>query len=97
MGLGLNAAKAKLQTDIQQALFDAFKATFIYGAGNEGDNLAQRFSQKGAPKIADAVFDFISQAQIVGTINGIVNAASPMGPVSGTNIDTLTGTELSLI
>ena len=37
--MGLNAAKGKLQQDIQKALNDAFKeaykATFIYGGGEK--------------------------------------------------------------
>ena len=97
MGLGLNAAKAKLQADIQKTLYEAYKATFIYGAGQEGDQIAMKFAQKAAPGMADALLQFISQAQVVGTITGVVTGACPVGPVSGTNIDALTGTELSLI
>lgn len=97
MGVGLNVAKAKLQADIQKALYDAYKATFIYGAGDEGDNIAMKFAQKGAPAIADALLNFVSQAQVVGTINGVVTAACAVGPANGTNIDVLTGSELSLI
>lgn len=97
MGMGLNAAKAKLQSDIQQALYDAYKATFIYGGGDEGDNIAMNFAKKGAPAIADAVLNFVTQAQVVGTINGIVTASCAVGPASGTNVDVLTGSELSLI
>ena len=97
MAIGLNAAKVKLQADIQQALFDAFKETFILGAGEEGENIAMKFAKKGAQPIADAVYNFVTQAQITGTVNGIVTGTCGVGPVSGTNIDTLTGTELSLI
>ena len=97
MGISLIAAKAKLQSDIQQALYDAYKATYIYGGGNEGEEIAMKFAQKGAPAIADAVLNFVTQAKVVGTINGIVTGAGAMGPITGTNIDTLTGTELSLI
>ena len=95
--MGLNAAKVKLQMDIQQALYDAFKATYIYGGGDEGDTIAMNFAKKGAQPIADAVLNFVSQAQVVGTINGIVTATCPVGPASGTNIDVLSGSELSLI
>jgi hypothetical protein len=97
MSVGLSAAKSKLQADIQKALYDAYKATFILGAGDEGDNIAKKFAMKGAEPIANAVFDFISQAQIVGVINGVVTGASPVGPVTGTNIDSLSGSELSII
>jgi hypothetical protein len=106
MGMGLNAAKAKLQQDIQKALNDAFKeaykATFIYGGGDEGDTIATKFADKGAQTaagpIADAILNFVSQAQITGQ-NAMVSSiiAPPMtgGPCTG--VLAFTGTELSLI
>lgn len=97
MGIGINAAKVKLQADIYKALYDGFKSTYILGAGNDGDLIATNFAKTAAQPITDAIFNFISQAQIVGTVNGIVVGASPMGPVSGTNTDIFTGSELSII
>lgn len=106
MGIGLNAAKAKLQQDIQKALNDAFKeaykATFIYGTGDEGDSIAKKFADKGAQTasgpIADAILNFVSQAQIVG-VNPVVQTiiATPTvgGPCNG--VLNFNGTELSLI
>jgi hypothetical protein len=106
MGMGLNAAKAKLQQDIQKALEDAFKdaykATFIYGGGDEGDEIASKFAKKGAQTaagpMADAILNFVSQAQVVGQ-NAMVSSiiAPPMvgGPCTG--VLAFTGTELSLI
>lgn len=106
MGMGLNAAKAKLQQDIQKALNDAFKeaykATFIYGGGDEGDSIAKKFADKGAQTaagpIADAILNFVSQAQIVG-VNPVVQTiiATPTvgGPCNG--VLNFNGTELSLI
>ena len=106
MGMGLNAAKAKLQQDIQKALNDAFKeaykATFIYGGGDEGDSIATKFADKGAQTaagpIADAILAFIQQAQIVGA-NPVVQTiiATPMvgGPCNG--VLSFNGTELSLV
>lgn len=96
-GMGLSAAKTKLQQDIQKALEDAFKATFIMGSGDFGDEIARKFAQKGAKPIADAIDSFIKQAQITGTINGIVTGTCGVGPVSGSNTDILSGTELSLV
>lgn len=104
--IGLSAAKAKLQLDIQNALNDAFKeaykATFIYGAGDEGEIIATKFaaegSQKAAGPIADAILNFVSQAQITGQ-NAMVSSivAPPMtgGPCTG--VLSFTGTELSLV
>jgi hypothetical protein len=106
MGMGLNAAKAKLQQDIQKALNDAFKeaykATFIYGGGDEGDTIAKKFADKGAQTaagpIADAILSFVSQAQIVG-VNPVVQTiiATPTvgGPCNG--VLNFNGSELSLI
>lgn len=106
MGMGLNAAKAKLQQDIQKALEDAFKdaykATFIYGGGDEGDEIASKFAKKGAQTaagpMADAILNFVSQAQITGQ-NAMVSSiiAPPMtgGPCTG--VLAFTGTELSLM
>lgn len=105
-GIGLSAAKVKLQMDIQNALNDAFKeaykATFIYGGGDEGDSIATKFAMKGSQKaagpIADAILNFVSQAQITGQ-NAMVSSiiAPPMtgGPCTG--VLAFTGTELSLI
>lgn len=106
MGMGLNAAKAKLQQDIQKALNDAFKeaykATFIYGGGDEGDFIATKFAMKGAQKaagpIADAILSFVSQAQIVGTnpvVQTIIATPTVGGPCNG--VLNFNGTELSLV
>lgn len=105
-GIGLSAAKLKLQLDIQNALNDAFKeaykATFIYGGGEEGDYIATKFAMKGSEKaagpIADAILSFIQQAQIVG-VNPVVQTiiATPTvgGPCNG--VLNFNGTELNLI
>ena len=106
MGMGLNAAKAKLQQDIQKALNDAFKeaykATFIYGGGDEGDFIATKFADKGAQTaagpIADAILNFVSQAQIVGTnpvVQTIIATPTVGGPCNG--VLNFNGTELSLV
>lgn len=105
-GIGLNAAKVKLQLDIQNALNNAFKeaykATFIYGYGDEGEIIATKFaaegSQKAAGPIADAILAFIQQAQIVGvnpTVQTIIATPMTGGPCNG--VLAFTGTELSLI
>jgi hypothetical protein len=102
----LNAAKAKLKKELEAALNDAFKeaykATFIYGGGDEGDSIASKFAKKGAETaagpIADAILNFVSQAQITGQ-NAMVSTiiAPPMtgGPCTG--VLAFTGTELSLM
>ena len=98
MGMGLNAAKAKLQMDIQKALENAYKKTFIFGSGDEGDNIASKFAQEASGPMADAILNFVSQAKVVGQ-NAMVSSiiAPPMvgGPCTG--VLAFTGTELSLM
>lgn len=97
MGIGLSAAKSKLEIDVEKALTDAFYASYIFDPGEVGKEKASRFAKKAAKPITEAIYNFITQAQITGTINGIVNGVSPVGPVTGSNVDVLTGSELNLI
>lgn len=84
----LSAALPTLQTEIQLALFDAlykgFKQTFTYGPGEEGDEIATKFAQKVStvlsPKLAQAINNFVIQADITGSPLGLI---SPVGPVTG--------------
>ena len=97
-GIGLQAAKAALQADVYNALRDAFKATFMLGTGKNGEQLAARFAQKGAPLFADAILKFVQQAQITGTLPaGVVTGACAVGPVSGSCVTTVSPTDLSLV
>lgn len=96
--MGLSAAKAKLQMDIQNALKDGFKATYLLGDGDDGDTMAMKFAQKASGPMADAILSFVQQAQIVGTHSLLATVIAPPmtgGPCSGTLA--FTGTELSLV
>lgn len=106
MGMGLSAAKVKLKEELKAALNDAFKeaykATFLYGGGEEGDFIASKFAKKGAEAaagpIADAILNFVSQAQIVGAnpvVQTIIATPTVGGPCNG--VLNFNGTELSLI
>lgn len=95
--MSLIAAKNKLESDIEDALYEGFMSTFLVGAGDEGKNMANRFAKKSAPKIADALLEFVTKAEIKGTITGVVTATCAVGPVSGTTIDTVVGNELKII
>lgn len=103
MGKTLAVAQIQLQKDIEDALYNALLESFPKVQDNTGnankvsDKIARKFAQKGAPAFAKAIYNFVKEANITGTLTGIVTAAGAMGPVSGTNIDTFTGTELSLI
>lgn len=97
-GIGLAAAKAKLLLDVQKALYDGFKKTFILGAGDDGEMIAMNFAKTAAQPMADAIYNFVTQAQITGTNSmGVVAGTCAVGPVTGTTIMPFTGTELSLI
>lgn len=104
MATGLATAKTKLEQDIRKIIDDAFheaiKTTFTGNQCELGDAIADAFGQKAAEKaagpLADAIYDFVTQGQIVGTINGVVTGSCAAGPVSGSNIDALTGAELSI-
>lgn len=84
----LSTALPTLQTELQMAIMDAmkqgFRATFTYGPGEEGDEIATKFAQKVStilsPKLAQAINNFVMQADITGSPLGLI---SPVGPVTG--------------
>lgn len=99
MGIGLSAAKAKLQLDIMNALKDGFKATFLLGDGEDGDIIATKFAQKASGPMSDAIFSFVQQAKIVGSNPMVATIIAPSavtgGPCNGSLV--FNGTELNLI
>lgn len=105
MGMTLAVAKTQLQQKLYKALYDALLNTFptvtVNGiksqGGSEAQKIADKFAKESSSAIANAIYEFVKEANITGTLTGIVTAAGAMGPVTGTNIDTFTGTELSLI
>ena len=106
MGKTLAVAQRTRQEDIQKALEDAFLETFSVGsdadgkpntAGNFAKQIAKKFAMKGAKPIADAIYKFLKEANITGTVTGTLAGTCAVGPVTGTNIDIFTGTELSLV
>jgi len=94
--MSLSAAKLTFQQDIQKALYDAFKATFSLGAGEMGDEIAMKFAEKGAPEITDAIYKFLLQASITGTLPGTIVGTCAVGPVTGTSTAISTGNQLTL-
>ena len=96
--MSLAAAKIKLQMDIEKALKEAFKSTFIYSGGEEGDELASIFAKKGSGPIADAVYDFVTSASIKGQNAMLASVIAPPGMVGGpcTGALVFNGTELKL-
>lgn len=60
----LTVAKPVLEIECTNALREAMKETFIFGAGDYGDMIATRFANCAGPKLADAIFKFVMQAQV---------------------------------
>lgn len=98
-GIGLKAAEPKLQSDLQKLLYDAYLEPMKVDGktSKQSKAMANTFAQKASGPMAKAIMNFITQAMITGSIQGIVIGTCAVGPVSGSNTDILSGTELSLI
>ena len=66
MIMSLSSAFPKLTKDCHDILFDAFKATFIFGDATYGDMIAERFASTGGPKLAQAIHNYVCSAEVVG-------------------------------
>ena len=51
-----------LKQNIENILKEAFKATFLYGAGEDGEDIAKAFAQTAASPLADTIDDYINKA-----------------------------------
>ena len=80
MIMSLSSAFPKLTKDCHDILFDAFKATFIFGDATYGDMIAERFASTGGPKLAQAIHDYVCSAEVVGK------------SLPGQSVETSTGT-----
>lgn len=93
--------KEKLETQLIKSLQDAFKSTFGGVDTEVGNAMALKFARTAAasmaPAICDAIVEIASQAVITGSLTGVVTGACAAGPVTGTNTDVVTGSELTLI
>ena len=106
MGAGLSVAKMKLQSDLEKAFEDGYKAMFPEG-NDMSDAMASSFAKKIAEQWANALYTLATSVQITGsnsntsTILGMNYIASITGPVPGPPVPgigtvSLTGTELNL-
>ncbi len=84
--MSLSIAFPKLTKDCHDILFDAFKATFIFGDATYNDMIAERFASTGGPKLAQAIHNYVCSAEVVGqSLPGqMVQVAVPAG--SGSTI-----------
>lgn len=64
--MSLSSAFPKLTKDCHDILYDAFKATFLFGNAEYGVDIAERFASTGGPKLAQAIHDYVCSAEVVG-------------------------------
>lgn len=76
----MSVSSTKLEQEITKALKDGFEATFLYGAKEEGSEIALKFAKAAAPGITNAICSYIDSGLIVGSPLGLI---SPTGPVTG--------------
>ena len=84
MIMSLSSAFPKLTKDCQDLLFDAFKATFLFGDATYGDMIAKRFASTGGPKLAQAIHNYVCSAEVAGqSLPGqLVNTSTGAGSTS---------------
>lgn len=84
MIMSLSSAFPKLTKDCQDLLFDAFKATFLFGDATYGDMIAKRFASTGGPKLAQAIHNYVCSAEVAGqSLPGqLVNTSTGTGSTS---------------
>lgn len=80
MIMSLSSAFPKLTKDCHDILYDAFKATFIFGDTKYSDMIAERFASTGGPKLAQAIHNYVCSAEVVGQ------------SLPGQSVETSTGT-----
>lgn len=96
MIMSLSSAFPKLTKDCHDILFDAFKATFIFGDTKYSDMIAERFASTGGPKLAQAIHNYVCSAEVIGqSLPGqMVQVSVPAGSGSTTAPGQIKGTLL---
>ena len=96
MIMSLSSAFPKLTKDCQDILYDAFKATFLFGDATYGDMIAKRFASTGGPKLAQAIHNYVCSAEVVGqSLPGqLVQVSVPAGTGSTSAPGQIQGTLL---
>jgi len=89
----LSSAYPKLVKDCHDVLLDAFKATFVFGATDYSDIIAEKFASTGGPKLAAAIHNYVTQAQVQATVSPgqAVTVACPAGTGATVAPGTATG------
>lgn len=84
--MALIGAYPTLVKDCHDILFDAFKATFVFGDTKYSDMIAERFASSGGPRLAQAIHSYVMQAEVTGNTLPGQTAAAPGGAVPVTPI-----------
>lgn len=84
------ASKNILKQNLENILIESFKATFLFGEGEDGQDIADAFGKTAAGPLADVIDDYIQnyiKSQVIQLIpKGTL--MTPVGPVTG-NASTL--------
>ena len=76
--------KKILETNIENALKEGFKSTFLFGDSEYAEDVANNFAKTAAPSISNAIDDYIKNMILSQNILITPTALiSPVGPVSG--------------
>lgn len=74
--------QAELQLAIKDAMYQGFKQTFTYGAGEEGEEIAMKFANKVSdvlsPRLSLSIYNFVMNIDITGSPLGLANAGGPV-------------------
>ena len=81
-----SANKSILQQNLENVLTEAFKATFLFDAGDDGDDIAKSFGKAAAGPLSDVIDDYVVNYIKSQCIQLIPKGTlmSPTGPISGT-------------
>lgn len=81
------ANKTLLEQDLKKVLKDAFLATFFYGKGDDGDDIAESFAKTASGPLSDIIDAYVQNAIKSQMIQLVPKGTlvTPMGgPVTGT-------------
>lgn len=80
-----SANKKIMKMRIKNTLKKAFKSTFLYADGDDGDEVAEKFAETASEPLTNTIVDFVEgciKAQSI-TITVPPTVTSPMGPCTG--------------
>lgn len=80
------ANKSTLKQNLENILIESFKATFLFGASEDGQDIAEAFGRTAAGPLSEAIDDYVQnyiRSQVIQLIpKGTLTTIT--GPVTGT-------------